>query len=88
MKSHKRKSHQKQVYVQVHLLLSTARIFIDMMIDANAAITLLEKKDLEKISGVERDSNPRPLLVLDIYYYGIHTLEPSASVTSTEHKGF
>ena len=32
-----------------------------MMIDANAAITPLEKKDLEKISGVERDSNPRPL---------------------------
>ena len=32
-----------------------------MMIDANAAITLLEKRAEKKTPGFEWDSNPRPL---------------------------
>ena len=31
------------------------------MIDENAAITLLELKDLKKFSGFEQDLNPQPL---------------------------
>ena len=31
------------------------------MIAANAAITLIKKKDLKKIPGFERNSNPVPL---------------------------
>ena len=34
---------------------------VAMMIDANAAVTLLEKTDLKKFSGYEQDFNLRPL---------------------------
>ena len=47
-----------------------------MMIDANAAGHNTTRKRLEKFQA---------LLLLDMYYYGIHILQPS--ITSTEHEG-